>query len=240
MADFFQKYRSVIVLVFVLATVAVTKQMDEDLMIAVFGPKPQVLATVVLDAGHGGMDPGKVGVAGTLEKELNLEIVYRVKRLLEQNNVQVILTRESDAGLYTEADSNKKSADMKKRIAIIEKEAPALVVSIHQNSYTSPSCKGAQVFYFEGSESGERLAGILQDVIKETLADGNTREAKGNSSYYMLKKSTATSVIVECGFLSNPEEEALLLQEEYQEKMAWAIHLGILQYLNAERAIPHL
>ena len=234
MVAFFQKYRSVIVLVLILTTVAVTKQLDEDVMLEVFGPKPKVLATVVLDAGHGGMDPGKVGVAGTLEKELNLELVYRIKRLLEQNNVQVVLTRESDAGLYTEADSNKKSADMRKRIEIIEKEAPALVVSIHQNSYTSPSCKGAQVFYYEGSKTGEKLAGILQNVIKETLADGNTREAKGNSSYYMLKKSAYTSVIVECGFLSNPEEEALLLNEQYQEKIAWAIHLGILQYLNAE------
>ena len=234
MVAFFQKYRSVIVLVLILTTVAVTKQLDEDVMLEVFGPKPKVLATVVLDAGHGGMDPGKVGVAGTLEKELNLELVYRIKRLLEQNNVQVVLTRESDAGLYTEADSNKKSADMRKRIEIIEKEAPALVISIHQNSYTSPSCKGAQVFYYEGSKTGEKLAGILQNVIKETLADGNTREAKGNSSYYMLKKSVYTSVIVECGFLSNPEEEALLLNEEYQEKIAWAIHLGILQYLNNE------
>lgn len=234
MADFFQKYRSVIALVLILTTVAVTKQVNEDVMLEVFGPKPKVLATVVLDAGHGGMDPGKVGVAGTLEKELNLEFVYRIKRLLEQNNVHVVLTRESDAGLYTEADSNKKSADMRKRIEIIEKEAPALVVSIHQNSYTSPNCKGAQVFYYEGSETGKALAELLQGVIKETLADGNTREAKANSSYYMLKKSAYTSVIVECGFLSNPEEEALLLSEEYQEKMAWAIHLGILQYLNAE------
>lgn len=234
MANFFQKYRSVIVLVLILTTVSLTKRIDENVMLEVFGPKTKLLATVVLDAGHGGMDPGKVGVAGTLEKELNLEFVYRVKRLLEQNNVRVVLTRESDAGLYTEADSNKKSADMRKRIEIIEKEAPALVVSIHQNSYTSPSCKGAQVFYYEGSENGKALAELLQNVIKETLADGNTREAKANSSYYMLKKSAYTSVIVECGFLSNPEEEALLLNEEYQEKMAWAIHLGILQYLNAE------
>lgn len=234
MADFFQKYRSVIVLVLILVTVAVTKRMNEDVMLEVFGPKPKVLATVVLDAGHGGMDPGKVGVAGTLEKELNLAITYRVKRLLEQNNVRVVLTRESDAGLYTEADSNKKSADMRKRIEIIEKEAPELVVSIHQNSYTSPSCKGAQVFYYESSETGKALAELLQSVIKETLADGNTREAKANGSYYMLKKSVYTSVIVECGFLSNPDEEALLLSEEYQEKIAWAIHLGILQYLNAE------
>lgn len=234
MANFFQKYRSVIVLVLILATVAVTKQLNEDVMLEVFGSKSKVLATVVLDAGHGGMDPGKVGVAGTLEKELNLEFVYRVKRLLEQNNVRVVLTRESDAGLYTEADLNKKSADMRKRIEIIEKEAPALVVSIHQNSYTSPSCKGAQVFYYEGSKNGKVLAELLQSVIKETLADGNAREAKANGSYYMLKKSAYTSVIVECGFLSNPEEEVLLLTEEYQEKMAWAIHLGILQYLNAE------
>lgn len=229
-----KKYHSVVTLVLILITVAATKKLDDDVMLAVFGIKPQTIATVVLDAGHGGMDPGKVGVAGTLEKELNLELVYRIKRLLEQNNVRVVLTRESDAGLYTESDSNKKSADMRKRIEIINQEIPDLVVSIHQNSYTSPACKGAQVFYFKGSATGERLAELLQSTIKKTLADGNTREAKSNDSYYMLKKSTYTSVIVECGFLSNPEEEALLLTEEYQEKLAWAIHLGILQYLNAE------
>ena len=228
-----KKYNSVVTLVLILVTVAVTKKLDDDVMLAVFGAKPQTLAVVVLDAGHGGMDPGKVGVAGTLEKELNLELVYRVKRLLEQNNVQVVLTRESDAGLYTEADANKKSADMRKRVEIINQEAPDLVVSIHQNSYTSPVCRGAQVFYYEGSETGRILAELLQSTIKKTLADGNTREAKSNSSYYMLKKSAYTSVIVECGFLSNPEEEALLLTEEYQEKLAWAIHLGVLQYLNA-------
>ena len=234
MAAFFQKYRSVICLICILGAVTITKRINEDVMLEVFGAKPQTIATVVLDAGHGGMDPGKIGVAGTLEKELNLEIVYRVKRLLEQNNVGVVLTRESDAGLYTEADSNKKSADMRKRIEIINEAAPHLVVSIHQNSYTAPSCKGAQVFYYEGSEKGKLLAEGLQRMLKETLADGNTRETKANSSYYMLKKSTYPSVIVECGFLSNPEEEALLLNEEYQEKVAWAIHLGILQYLNAE------
>lgn len=229
-----EKYKSVLLLILVLLIIAITKKMDDEVLLAVFGTEPKVFATVVLDAGHGGIDPGKVGVAGTLEKELNLEITYRIKRLLEQNNIRVVLTRESDAGLYTEADSNKKSADMRKRIEIIKQTEPQLVVSIHQNSYTSPNCKGAQVFFYEGSTSGELLAQTIQATIKETIADGNTREAKANGSYYMLKKSTYPSVIVECGFLSSPEEEALLLQEEYQEKMAWAIHLGILRYLNAE------
>lgn len=187
---------------------------------------------IVLDAGHGGFDPGKVGTAGTLEKEINLAVVQELKELLEQNDIRVILTRTDDEGLYSESDKNKKTADMRARVAVLDEAAPLLAVSIHQNSFTDSASRGAQVFYYEDSEVGKQLAETIQEAVKRELGDGNHRVAKPNSSYYMLKKSSCPLVIVECGFLSNPEEEQLLRTPEYQRKMAYAIHLGILEWLN--------
>lgn len=192
---------------------------------------------VVIDAGHGGFDPGKVGINNSLEKDINLSIALKVKLFLEQNDIKVIMTREDDNGLYQESDTNKKVADMRKRIEIIEKSGAVIAVSIHQNSFTQESSKGAQVFYYQQSEDGKELANILQDQIKKSMNDGNKRLAKSNDSYYMLKKSVCPLVIVECGFLSNRIEADLLITEEYQEKMAWAIHLGILKYLNQEKGL---
>ena len=113
---------------------------------------------VVIDAGHGGDDPGKVGINGANEKDVNLEIARLVKQYLEMSDVEVVMTRESDEGLNDEDAPNKKVQDMKRRIALIEEEAPALTVSIHQNSYPEEYVHGAQVFYYTGSAQGQRLA----------------------------------------------------------------------------------
>jgi len=189
---------------------------------------------VVIDAGHGGFDPGKVGINGALEKDINLEIAKKVKAFLEADDIQVIMTRESEAGLYEETDSNKKVQDMKKRINIIEETSPSVTVSIHQNSYHEEYVHGAQVFYYSASEEGRKLAKILQERLIEGVDKENTRVEKANNSYYLLKKTSTPIVIVECGFLSNREEADALLNELYQEKIAWAIHLGIIQYLNGQ------
>jgi len=187
---------------------------------------------VIIDPGHGGNDPGKVGINGALEKDINLEIAKRVAKLLEANDIQVIMTRERDEGLYKENAGSKKVQDLKNRIALIEKHKPAMTVSIHQNSYGQEYVKGAQVFYYTNSEEGKKQAEILQECFRTYVDGGNDRQAKANDSYYMLKKTEYPLVIAECGFLSNYEEADLLTQEEYQEKVAWAIHMGILQYLN--------
>ncbi|HEX3077672.1 MAG TPA: N-acetylmuramoyl-L-alanine amidase [Lachnospiraceae bacterium] len=189
--------------------------------------------TVVLDAGHGGVDPGKVGVNDALEKDINLSIVLKLQRLLEENDVNVIMIRTDDNGLYQMSDSNKKNADLRKRVEIINTSGADIAVSIHQNAFQEESSKGAQVFYHSNSAEGKELAIILQEQIKETIGDGNHRVAKANESYYMLKKTQCPLVIVECGFLSNWTEAKLLCDENYQEKMAWAIHLGIMSYLNS-------
>lgn len=188
--------------------------------------------TIVIDPGHGGRDPGKVGVNGALEKDINLEISLKLKKLLEQNNFNVIMTREEDIGLYSETDSNKKRTDLNNRINIINSSEAAFAVSIHQNSFGEEYVKGAQAFYHAESAEGKKLAEILQEQIKETIKDGNHRRAKSNTSYFMLKKTACPLVIVECGYLSNYNEASLLVKGDYQEKMAWAIHLGIMKYMN--------
>ncbi len=185
---------------------------------------------VVIDAGHGGSDPGKVGVAGTLEKDINLEIARQLQAILEAQDVEVIMTRKEDTELAGTA-SGWKIADMKKRISIIEEAKPDVVISIHQNSYTSPDILGAQCFYYTNSQESARLAALLQKQIIQSTKQTKIREIKANSDYYLLKKSQPPTVIVECGFLSNPQEEQLLLSSSYQRKMAWAIHLGVLQFL---------
>lgn len=188
--------------------------------------------TVIIDAGHGGFDPGKVGVNNALEKDINLSIALKLKSLLEQNDIRIIMTRETDEGLYEESDSNKKNADLRKRVEIINSSDAVIAVSIHQNSFPEESSKGAQVFYHSKSPEGKILAEIIQEQIKETIGDGNHRLAKSNESYYMLKKTENPLVIVECGFLSNWKESELLVDDAYQARMAWAIHLGIMNYIN--------
>lgn len=189
---------------------------------------------VVIDAGHGGDDPGKIGINGAKEKDVNLSIARRVKAYLEKEDIRVIMTRETEDGLYDADASHKKVQDMKRRIDIIEETAPDLTVSIHQNSYPEEYVHGAQVFYYEGSVEGQELADKIQKRLIEGADPGNKRQIKANSSYYLLKKTKIPIVIVECGFLSNRTEAEALCSDEYQDCIAWEITLGILQYLNAQ------
>nr|MBQ8252117.1 N-acetylmuramoyl-L-alanine amidase [Lachnospiraceae bacterium] len=187
---------------------------------------------VVIDAGHGGVDPGKVGINGALEKDINLSVALLVEQYLEAQDVKVVMTRNSDEGLYREDSVNKKMEDLKHRLALIDTAGAVIAVSIHQNSYTMESVHGAQVFYYDASEEGKKAAEIMQNQLRTGIDGNNKREVKANSNYYLLKKSAVPTIIVECGFLSNGEEAEKLIQKEYQEKMAWNISLGILQYLN--------
>ena len=187
--------------------------------------------TVVIDAGHGGIDPGKVGINDALEKDINLSIALKLKKYLEQQDIRVVMTRETDMGLYEESDSNKKVRDMKNRLAIMEEIKPELVISIHQNSYPEESVSGMQVFYYETSTEGKRLAEIMQQTMIVSLKPQKERTAKANDTYYLLKKTSAPIVIVECGFLSNRAEAELLVSSDYQEKMAQGIAQGMVEYI---------
>lgn len=187
---------------------------------------------VVIDAGHGGDDPGKVGINGALEKDINLKIANLVRQFLEADDVRVVMTREDENGLYDADAPNKKVQDMKRRIALIDEAAPRVTVSIHQNSYPEEYVHGAQVFFYTGSAEGQRLAETIQKRLIEGVDPENNRQVKANDSYYLLKKTGTPIVIVECGFLSNQAEADKLTSDLYQEKVAWEIHIGILQYLN--------
>lgn len=188
--------------------------------------------TVVLDAGHGADDPGKIGCNQVLEKEVNLAIVMQLKAFLEAADVSVVLTRKDDAPLYEKGAVNRKRSDMQARISVIEQVSPDLAVSIHQNSYHDSSVKGPQVFYYKTSKEGKCAAELLQKSFDGIKGLENRRIAKANDTYYLLLHTSVPLVIAECGFLSNPEEAEHLTEEAYQRQMAWVLHLGILQYLN--------
>lgn len=179
---------------------------------------------VVIDAGHGGDDPGKVGVNDALEKDINLQIAQKVKKHLEENGIEVVMTREDDVMADT------KLADMQKRVNVINETNPAITVSIHQNSYSDSSIKGAQVFYYTDSEVSKEAASLMQEELRNIDAE-NTRQIKDNNSFYMLKKTKVPTIIVECGFLSNAGEAEKLVTEEYQEKLAEAICSGVIKWL---------
>lgn len=187
--------------------------------------------TVVLDPGHGGNDPGKVGANSVKEKDVNLQIAMKTKKLLENEGVRVIMTRDKDQDLAGDSDHNRKVQDMKARVKLINDAMPALTVSIHQNSYQDPSVKGAQVFYYSHSKEAERAAEILKQALL-TVEESGTREKKAADSYYLLKKTEVPVVIVECGFLSNPEEAKRLTDSAYQKELAKAVAKGILTCLN--------
>ncbi len=187
---------------------------------------------VAIDPGHGGNDPGKIGINDKLEKDINLAIAMKLEKLLKKQDIEVVMTRTEDVGLYQESDSNKKRADMKKRVTLINESNADLCVSIHQNSYTSQNATGAQVFYYSGSENGQKMAELIQKTLIEKVDSSNRRVAKSNNDYYMLINVKCPSVIIECGFLSNWKEATSLADDYYQEQLAEAICSAVLLCLS--------
>lgn len=178
---------------------------------------------IVIDAGHGGWDPGKVS-KNILEKDLNLSISKKLQQYLEQSGASVLMTRTTD-----EALGNRKRDDFLKRKELANSSRADVFISIHQNSFEQAKVKGAQIFYFANSEPSQRLATCIQNELKK-IAEQNNRPLKTDSSYYMLKKLSIPSVIIECGFLSNQSDLDNLSSDDYQNKLAWAMYMGILKY----------
>ena len=189
---------------------------------------PKLSYTIVIDAGHGGRDGGSVGKNGTIEKEINLKYAKALEKKLSKFGYNVILTRKNDNGLYDENAKNKKLSDMQARLKIIENSNPALVVSIHMNSFPNQNAHGANTYYREGDSASKTCANLIQRSLNNYCNTPSTEGKPGD--YYMVKCSYYTSVLVECGFISNPEEEALLNSAEYQEKIIYAIFSGIQLY----------
>ena len=191
--------------------------------------KPRGEYTIVIDAGHGGRDGGSVGANGSIEKELNLAYAKTLQKLLKKAGVNVVMTRESDDGLYSDDASNKKLSDMRHRRDIINNAQPDLVVSVHMNSFPLDSCKGAKTFYQIGSDISFEAAKNIQNSLKYYIDNASSTVSAGD--YYILNCTKYTSVLIECGFVSSPEEEQLLNNKDYQERFMYSVYCGILMYL---------
>ncbi len=187
--------------------------------------------TVVLDAGHGGIDPGVLGMnTGTKESDINLAIVKILEKYFSEAGFRVVLTRKNEGGLYGLPTGGYKRRDMQKRKDVIEKTAPNAVISVHQNNFVSDrSRRGGQVFFKPGDAEGAALAQAVQQQLNG-LSGGDYSALRGD--YFMLNCTHYPSVIAECGFLSNAEDEALLVTEEYRRKVAYAIFKGTLAWLS--------
>ena len=193
--------------------------------------------TVVIDPGHGGDDPGKIGVNKEKEKDVNLAISKKLFQVLNEQGYKVVLTRSEDVVLG-DGDKFSKISDLNKRCEIInnayEENNKCIMVSIHQNSFTQTSVHGAQSFYFQRSEQSKLLGETLQKILNEKVNE-KEKKAKPNDSYYILINSKCPGIIVECGFLSNSDEATKLTNETYQKELAEILSEGISTYFNMQR-----
>lgn len=196
---------------------------------------PSGSRVIIVDAGHGGIDGGAIGKNGTVEKTINLEIAKKLKAYIEEHGDTCIMIREVDEGLYSEyrAGETRKRQDLKKRKEIIKEYNADALVSIHLNSFPQTQYYGAQVFYPKGDSESEMLAKCTQEELVKILNRNNKRVEKSTDTYYIILNNAIPSILVECGFLSNPEEEKLLNSEDYQNKIAWAIYCGIMKYFTS-------
>lgn len=206
---------SIVVLGIALVTFFDTKAYKDAKMI-----QPKL---IVIDAGHGGSDPGKVSRDGICEKDINLAIAKKLEIALVNKGFTVVMLRDKDEDLASFGATNKKKSDMNNRVEKINSLSAACLISIHQNSFPDSSVKGLQVFYYGKSDSGKSLACSIQTIVRETIDVDNNRQIKEGNDYFILRKSNCPGVIVECGFLSNPEEALKLTDQKYQEKIAEAI-----------------
>ena len=193
---------------------------------------PNVGLTIVIDPGHGGVDPGSVGrKTKVTESELNLKISHKLMNLLKCGEFNVILTRTTSDGLYGTYSSGYKKRDMLARQEIIEKSGATIAISIHMNSFTTSANRGAQVFYNTLNKNSEVLAKNIQECFAKELPESNKGTAIGD--YFILKCTDIPIVLCECGYLSNATDEALLVTDNYQEKVAYCIYKGVVSFLNA-------
>ena len=197
---------------------------------------------VIVDAGHGMPDGGAIGMNGTIESVINLEIAKKVKLNLEKKGLKVIMTREDENSIYRDGENiaSKKKDDMYRRLEIINSSGADLFVSIHMNKFTSSKYCGAQVIYSDNFKDSEMLAGLIQRQLHLIGENSSKREhLKASNGIFLLTKAQIPAVIVECGFLSNFEEEKLLSTEKYQSKLAKSIVSGIEKYYESREDIKN-
>ena len=189
---------------------------------------------IVIDAGHGTPDEGASSKDGIYESEINLKIAKKLKKLLEKAEIKVIMTRTKSTSL-SESKTNNKKDDLSRRVEIRDTSNADIFISIHLNHFTESQYRGAQVFYGDSVPKSKVLAGFLQESLIKLVDPDNKREIKSNNEIYVLKSSKIPCVLVECGFLSNPQEANLLSQDEYQQKIAYALYNGVCKFFINEQ-----
>ncbi len=216
------------VLVFIIAATAI---------VAYAKAKPKELSglCIAVDAGHGGMDGGAVGYDGTLEKDINLQVAKKLKKLLKSGGAKVIMTRTKDESIHDSSAKTvreQKRSDLLKRKTIASDQGTDIFISVHMNKFEQSQYRGAQIFYADNEDS-RHLAGCIKERIVPVSEKSEEREIKpAYSTMYILNGTSRPAVIAECGFLSNPEEEQLLNDSDYQDKIANALYLGICDFVN--------
>ena len=190
---------------------------------------------IILDAGHGGEDPGAIGINGKYEKDLNLDIAITIGEELKSKGYTVIYTRTEDKMLYSPEENIKgmrKISDLKNRCKLTAEYDDCILVSVHMNSYGASKYSGLQVYYADKNEKSRALASKIQNSVRKELQPDNRRQIKKGSAMYLLENSSGTAVLIECGFLSNPSECEKLSQKEYQKELSFSIVCGIIEYMN--------
>jgi len=196
--------------------------------------EPSAKQIIVIDAGHGGEDPGAIGVNGCYEKDLNLSIATELGEQLKEKGFNVVYTRTEDKMMYSPEENIKgfrKLSDLKNRVAIANGIENVLLISIHQNSYGDGKYSGLQVYYKDGDKKSEALAESVQAAVKNQLQPNNTRSIKRGEGIYLLEKSSGSGILIECGFLTNAEECEKLSKKEYQKQLSFSIVCGIIEYI---------
>lgn len=214
------------------AAIAILSVATGTIFAGIASASAQSAPVIVIDAGHGGIDAGVRGkTSGVKESDINLSIAYSLRRCFDNAGFCTILTRKSQAGLYGLPTKGFKLRDMEKRREVIEECGADMVISVHQNFYSDGTRRGATVFFNKDSESGKQLAVCIQHSLN-AMEGAATNHSPLIGDYYMLKCTSSPSVIVECGFLSNAQDEELLLTEEYREQLAYAIFAGAVSYFS--------
>lgn len=187
----------------------------------------------VIDAGHGGIDSGTTSCTGIPEKELNLQIAKKMEKLLILMGWDTVLTRTGPDSIATEGETirQQKQSDLRNRVAIADRYPGAVLISIHQNHYPDSRYRGPQVFYNQFEDS-KLLASYVQNALNRTIHPSNPRTAKLSENVYLMNRISCAGVLIECGFVSNPEEEALLRQEDYQKKLCCTIVSALAEYMS--------
>ena len=190
----------------------------------------RVQPIVIIDAGHGGEDGGAIGINGEIEKDINLAIALKLQRLFNMSNFQVVLTRETDTLLHTDGVSRRKASDLANRVKVANNNPQAIFVSIHMNKFPQTQYSGLQVFFSPHNLDSANLADLIRMNNREYLQPDNNREIKKGRDMFVLENIKNVGVLIECGFLSNAEEAALLASEEHQKKLARIIFASIAEF----------